>query len=252
MASSIHPLQTSANSSASHLRALRFLLLSPFQSNASITASNIGPSCPQQPLRTNAQLKPGVCSPTGGNQTEFFPLEPFSEDCLTLNIWTPQTQSLQKALPVFVWFFGGGFLQGETNALYYNPQSWVQRTQEHIVMTVNFRSNIFGFPNAAGLTEQNLGLLDQRMALEWVRDNIASFGGDAANIVGWGESAGATAWNYLDFAFPRDPSFDSSHRNFSTVAKALGCGVPASELDCMNVSWQNIESVVEAIRVSRF
>jgi carboxylesterase type B len=138
-------------------------------------------------------------------------------------------------------------------------------------MTVNFRSNIFGFPNAAGLTEQNLGLLDQRMALEWVRDNIASFGGDAANIVGWGESAGATAWNYLDFAFPRDPivsgiilnsgtvlfparvpSFDSSHRNFSTVAKALGCGVPASELDCMNVSWQNIESVVEAIRVSRF
>jgi acetylcholinesterase len=108
-------------------------------------------------------------------------------------------------MPVFVWYFGGGFLQGGTSSLYFNPQSWVQRTQGHIVVTVNFRSNIFGFPNAANLTDQNLGLLDQRLALEWVRDNIANFGGDPSKIVAWGQSARAIAYDYLNFAYPEDP-----------------------------------------------
>jgi acetylcholinesterase len=225
-----------------------------------------GSSCLRQALRKKKLSLSPASTLTGGNQTEFFPLEPFSEDCLTLNVWTPQTQSHQEKLPVFVWFFGGGFLQGGINALYYNPQSWVQRTQEHIFVTVNSRSNIFGFPNAAGLIEQNLGLLDRRMALEWVRHNIALFGGGAAAIVGWGESAGAIAWNYLDSALPGDSivsgmilssgtalfparvrSFHTLHDNFSAVAKALGCGAIASQLDCIrNVSWQSVETVVEA------
>lgn len=51
--------------------------------------------------------------------------------------------------------------------------------------------NIMGFPNAAGLYDQNLGLMDQRLSLEWVRDNIFSFGGDASKIMIWGQSAGA-------------------------------------------------------------
>lgn len=246
--------------------ARRFLPPSPFHSNETINAIDIGPSCPQQPLRASTALNISVFSPNGGNQTEFFPLEPFSEDCLTLNIWAPQTNTSHKALPVFVWFFGGGFTQGGTNAPYFNPQSWVQRTQEHLVVTVNFRSNIFGFPNAAGLAEQNLALLDQRLALEWVQDNIAPFGGDPAKIVGWGESAGAIAWDYLDFAFPSDPivsakilnsgtalfpsgvrTSDTAQRNFSAVASALGCIVTENQLDCMrNVSWQSIEEAVEA------
>jgi hypothetical protein len=65
--------------------------------------------------------------------------------------------------------------------------------------------NIFGFPNAANLTDQNLGLLDQRLALEWVRDNIANFGGDPSKIVAWGQSARAIAYDYLNFAYPEDP-----------------------------------------------
>lgn len=175
----------------------RWLPPSRLRSKDIINATDIGPACPQIP--NSARTDMAVYSPKGGNQTEIFTPGPFDEDCLTLNIWAPPPS--EKELPVFVWYFGGGFKEGGTSALYYNPQSWVQRTQEHIVVTVNFRSNIFGYPNAAGLTEQNLGLLDQRMGLEWVRENIANFGGDPAKIVTWGESAGAVASDYLNFAY---------------------------------------------------
>lgn len=232
-----------------------------FQSTASFLANDIGPACPQQLLR-NAQ----VYSVNGGNMTEFWPSETFSEDCLTLNIWTPQGP-LREDLPVIVWHFGGGFVQGGTNALIYNPESWVQRTQEHIVVTVNFRSNLFGFPNAAGLAEQNLGLLDQRFALEWVRDNIARFGGNPSRIVKWGESAGAIACDFLNFAYPEDPiasgmildsgtalfpiqasvSFDEGHTNFTSVAESVGCEYATSELECMRgVPWRTLLGVMAA------
>lgn len=138
--------------------ARRWLPPTAFSSKTTFDATNIGPACPQLLVTTGA-LNTSVFSPNGGNQTEFFPLENFSEDCLTLNVWTPSAPG--EALPVIVWFFGGGFTQGGTNAPYLNPQSWVERTREHIVITVNFRSNVFGFPNAPGLKEQNLGLLDQ-------------------------------------------------------------------------------------------
>lgn len=212
-----------------------------------------------------------VYSPKGGNQTEIFPPGPFDENCLTLNMWAPPPP--EKELPVFLWYFGGGFKEGGTSALYYNPQSWVQRTQEHIVVTVNFRSNIFGYPNPAGLTEQNLGLLDQRMGLEWVRDNIANFGGDPAKIVTWGESAGAVASDYLNFAYPSDPiasgmildsgtalfsqecvqSADVAQANFTAVAVALGCEVEASQVDCLRTaSWQAIESILALDKTLKF
>ncbi|KAK5723778.1 hypothetical protein LTR15_005478 [Elasticomyces elasticus] len=235
-----------------------------FQSTASLLTNDIGPACPQKLLR-NAQ----VYSVNGGNMTEFFPQETFSEDCLTLNVWTPlisQPQVVEsELLPVIVWFFGGGFVQGGTNALYFNPESWVQRTQAHIVVTVNFRSNLFGFPNAAELTEQNLGLLDQRFALEWVRDNVAKFGGDPSRIVKWGESAGAIACDFLNFAHPDDPivhgmiidsgtalfptaatvSLDTGHANFTSIANAVGCGYATSQLECMRtIPWETLEGVM--------
>jgi acetylcholinesterase len=240
----------------------RWLPPSKLQSTASINVTNIGPACPQQPLSEQANLD--VYSPYGGNQTEFFPPEVYSEDCLTLNVWTPKL--LKEKMPVLVWYFGGGFVQGGTSSLYYNPQSWVQRTQEHIVVTVNFRSNIFGFPNAAELADQNLGLLDQRLAVEWVRDNIANFGGDTSKIVYWGQSAGAIACDYLNFAYPLDPivsgiimdsgtsfypqqatqSSDTAHVNFGTVAKAFCPSNTTSQIDCLrHVPWQDIEAAVK-------
>ncbi|KAE9368170.1 alpha/beta-hydrolase [Stipitochalara longipes BDJ] len=217
-------------------------------------------------VHTNGGILTGFINSSAPEQ------ENFSEDCLTLNVWTPRQQ--QKLLPVIVWFFGGGFTQGGTNSLYFNPQSWVQRTQEHVVVTVNFRSNIFGFPNSAGLHDQNLGLLDQRLALEWVRDNIASFGGDPSKIIDWGESAGAIAVDYLDFAYPNDPivsgrimasgtalfspqyrrqTADFAQNNFTTVAEAFGCGNATSHIDCLRkVSWQDIESYLATAETEKF
>lgn len=153
---------------------------------APFIASNVGPSCPQFVTTKRAPLNTSVWASTGGGQTEAYPPEVdysyFSEDCLTLNVWAPRKP--KGLLPVLVFIPGGGFTQGGTNTLHYNPQAWVQRSQEHIVVTLNYRLNIFGFPNAEGLEEQNVGLLDKRMAIEWVRDNIAKFGGDPKRIVG--------------------------------------------------------------------
>lgn len=223
-------------------------------------ADDIGPACPQQPLRNT-----WVYSVNGGNRTQFFPLEDYSEDCLTLNIWTPSHRS--KGMPVIIWFFGGGFVQGGTNSLYFNPQKWVERTKEHIVVTVNFRSNIFGYPNAPGLDEQNLGLLDQRAALEWIRDNIRSFGGDPSRMINWGESSGAIGIDFLNFVHNSDPivsgmilssgtalfepeasvSSDTKHANFLSVVDTVGCGQAAVPLECMReVSWRTIEGALSS------
>jgi carboxylesterase type B len=103
---------------------------------------------------------------------------PFAtEDCLKLAIWKPANATSASQLPVAMFWTGGGF---QTNGILTPgqlPQRWVHRSQSHIVVTINYRMNIMGFPGAAGVTSQNLGLMDQRLALEWVRDNIRYFGG---------------------------------------------------------------------------
>jgi carboxylesterase type B len=111
-----------------------------------------------------------------------------SEDCLKLAVWTPVNVTSASRLPVAMFWTGGGF---QTNGILVPgqlPPGWVSRSQKHVVVTINYRMNIMGFPNAAGLSDQNLGLLDCRLALEWVRDNIAHFGGDPSRIMIWGQS----------------------------------------------------------------
>jgi len=149
---------------------------------------------------------------------------------------------------------GGGFQTGGVYIPQQIPTDWVDRTQSHIVVTINYRLNIFGFPNAQGLkdTEQNLGILDQRAALEWVHANIASFGGDPNRIVQWGHSAGSESVDLHAYAYYKDPlvygyfmqsgvapnsiqkPVDQS--NFTFVAQHFGCDFPCdgyAELDCM-------------------
>ncbi|KAJ7448494.1 Alpha/Beta hydrolase protein [Mycena latifolia] len=236
---------------------------------ATVNATSFSAACPQIPL--GATGAPNVFTANGGGQTEFFPRQPFSEDCLTLNVWAPAAAQ-SGPLPVIVWFFGGGFTQGGADSLYFNAAPWVQRTQAHVVVSANFRSNIFGFPNAAGIVAgagaQNPGLLDQRMALEWVRDNVAAFGGDPARMVAWGESAGAIAIDYLNFAFPADPIVQgfimesgtalfplatktsaTAQVNFAEVASQLGCGAldAVAQVDCLRgVPWEAIEALLAA------
>jgi len=117
-----------------------------------------------------------------------------SEDCLFLNVWTPAT--IRQKLPVMVWIYGGGFVAGSTSE---GRQDGSILAQEGVVVvSMNYRLGIFGFlvdlelatesgRNAAG----NYGLLDQLVALHWVHDNIAAFGGDPGNVTIFGESAGS-------------------------------------------------------------
>lgn len=97
---------------------------------------------------------------------------PQSEDCLTLNIWT-KAAAAPKAVMVF--FYGGRFTIGNTHSPFYDGQ-YLAAAQDVVVVTLNYRLNVFGFPGAPELVEQNLGLRDQRLAVEWVRENIAVSG----------------------------------------------------------------------------
>ncbi|KAJ7611540.1 Alpha/Beta hydrolase protein [Mycena polygramma] len=217
------------------------------------------PSCPQfvssQPSLWNQLLPADLIYNGDQSSTSGLVGEATSEDCLYLAIWTPAGATRQSKLPILFFMTGGGFQTGGVNVQWKLPTSWVERTQDFIAITINYRVNIFGFPNARGLTEQNLGILDQRMALEWVRDNIVAFGGDPSKIVQWGQSAGSFSVDYHSFAYYRDPIArgyfmqsgtalsvpsltDTAHTNFTFVAKHFGCDFPfdgAAELDCMRL-----------------
>ncbi|KAG9123205.1 hypothetical protein FRC07_000106 [Ceratobasidium sp. 392] len=128
-----------------------------------------------------------------------------SEDCLTLNIWKPA--NVTSKLPVMVWIFfqlsadGGAFYLGDIKQ--YPGTALVERSVEIgkpiIYVAMNYRVGLFGFPPgqaAADAGGSNLGLKDQRLALEWVQKNIAYFGGDPKKVTIFGESAGAMSVGY--------------------------------------------------------
>ncbi|MGD0221130.1 MAG: carboxylesterase/lipase family protein [Terriglobia bacterium] len=118
-----------------------------------------------------------------------------SEDCLYLNVWTPAASG-QERVPVMVWIYGGGFAAGATSEPRQNGE--VLAKKGVVVVSMNYRLGVFGFFTHPELTAEsphsasgNYGLLDQVAALEWVRRNIAAFGGDPSNITIFGESAGS-------------------------------------------------------------
>ena len=119
--------------------------------------------------------------------------EPQDEDCLYLNIWTPGLDDARR--PVMVWIHGGGFTTGSGSSLAYNGRTLSARGNT-VIVTINYRLGTLGFLNLSEVTggkipaTGNEGLLDQAFALNWVRENIAAFGGDPDNITIFGESAG--------------------------------------------------------------
>ncbi|CAG8935874.1 unnamed protein product [Penicillium salamii] len=117
-----------------------------------------------------------------------------SEDCLYLNVWTRPTVSELK--PVLLWIHGG---RGGANNPYYDGQA-LAADHDVVVITINYRLNIFGFAGAPNLP-QNVGLLDQRMAVEWAHQNIAGFGGDPNRITLFGQSAGGSSVDYYSHAY---------------------------------------------------
>ena len=118
-----------------------------------------------------------------------------SEDCLSLNVWVPSNPSSKK-LAVMVWIYGGGFVAGTTSE---GRQDGLRLAQQGvIVVSMNYRLNMFGFLVHPELAKEsghgssgNYGLMDQLLALHWVHNNIAAFGGDPDNVTIFGESAGS-------------------------------------------------------------
>jgi para-nitrobenzyl esterase len=124
-----------------------------------------------------------------------------SEDCLQLNIWTP-SWPMKSPMPVMVWFHGGGNVAGSAIEPLFNGENFARHGV--ILVSANYRLGVFGFFAHPELTKEsvhhssgNYGLLDQIQALRWVRDNIAAFGGDPANVTIFGESAGSMDVNTL-------------------------------------------------------
>ena len=118
-----------------------------------------------------------------------------SEDCLYLNVWTPAKSGNEK-LPVLVYFYGGGFVAGDGSEARYDGESMAQKGI--VALTVNYRLGVFGLMSHPELTQEsahhssgNYGLMDQAAAIQWVKNNIAAFGGDPNKITIAGESAGS-------------------------------------------------------------
>ncbi|MDO9395126.1 MAG: carboxylesterase/lipase family protein [Herbiconiux sp.] len=178
-------------------------------------ATRFGPMAPQRILKS----------------MEVDPAIGLSEDCLSLNVWAPDAAARPEAgavtgtdagpgtdstlKPVMVWIHGGGYFQGSTGQRFYDGRH-LAAAGDVVVVTVNYRLGVLGFvdfsslgvqgaPDARGGSggsgalgfghgfDANLGLRDQIFALEWVRDNIAAFGGDPANVTLFGESAGGAS-----------------------------------------------------------
>ncbi|KAF8194029.1 Alpha/Beta hydrolase protein [Mycena galopus ATCC 62051] len=237
---------------------LRWLAPLPLPSNASsqeVNAASWAPNCPQYESTV----------PSVYNQLvrEFFIWGGDSEDCLSLSIWAPYNTS-HEPLPVVVFLYGGGLTTGGSTVPYQNPSKWVARTQSHIVVSIQYRLNIFGFPNYPSLPDQNLGFLDQRLGLEWLQANIGNFGGNPDQMVLWGQSAGAQSTDVQDFgwynesivqgyisdsgaalAMPATTVLNGS--SFEAVAAFFGCtGDSDTLLECFrDAPWQDIEAYLQ-------
>jgi para-nitrobenzyl esterase len=141
-------------------------------------ATGFGSDCMQEPFPSDA-------APLG---------VPPAEDCLYLNVWRPAERSEQK-LPVMVWIYGGGFVNGGSSPAVYDGNEFAR--QGVVLVSFNYRVGRFGFFAHPELTREagaepvaNYGYMDQIAALQWVRRNIAAFGGDPDNVTIFGESAG--------------------------------------------------------------
>lgn len=156
----------------------------PFGSGPAVQRIAFGPICPQ------AHPYPGYA---------------VSEDCLSLNVWKPGSATEHSKLPVMVFIHGGAFVSGAGSLPVYDGTAFA--TQNVIVVTLNYRLGALGFLVArntlhSGRVGGNFGIMDQQLAMQWVKDNIAAFGGDPDKITLFGESAGAMSVGLHTFSMP--------------------------------------------------
>ncbi|KAI4676524.1 uncharacterized protein J4E88_007442 [Alternaria novae-zelandiae] len=158
------------------------------------------------------------------------------EDCLTINVQRPAGTKAGDKLPVLFWIFGGGFELGST-AMYDGTSlvaESVAQGKPIVFVAVNYRVGGFGFmPGKEVLADgsANLGLLDQRLGLQWVADNIAAFGGDPEKVTIWGESAGAISVLDQMMLYDGDNNYNGKPL-FRAGIMNSGSIVPADPVDC--------------------
>ncbi|OOF92869.1 hypothetical protein ASPCADRAFT_133260 [Aspergillus carbonarius ITEM 5010] len=171
---------------------------------------------PPRPISTSlgtvqATGDPAACPQMNEGQTKCMPLPPnvaaltgatspnvttINEDCLTLNIWRPKDSTPEKQYPVLFWIYGGSFEVGSNLDLPGGPivNASINQDLPIIFVSANYRLGGFGFLPGQRVRDDgaaNLGLQDQRLALQWVADNIQAFGGDPNRVTIWGQSAGS-------------------------------------------------------------
>jgi para-nitrobenzyl esterase len=160
------------------------------------SAKGFGPACMQMTMPQTLSFGPGKTQPVLYAE----PATITSEDCLYLNVWTPaKTPDPKRPLaPVMVWIHGGGFVGGAGTTPTYDGTALAKKGV--VVVNLNYRLGVFGFfahPELSAENPQgasgNYGLTDQIAALQWVKANIAAFGGDPDNVTVFGESAGSWA-----------------------------------------------------------
>ncbi|KAK9489388.1 alpha/beta-hydrolase [Lipomyces doorenjongii] len=179
---------------------LRFRHPRPYDSNWNIrNATEYGYSCP--------------------GYAQFSQNRTMKEDCLTINVVKPDFIKEGDDVPVLVWIYGGGYNGGSsadpTYNLSYIVNSSVAIDKPIIAVSFNYRLSVFGFITGDDIYREgsaNAGFFDQRLALKWVQENIAAFGGDHKKVTIWGESAGAFSVAYQTVAF------DGNHENLFRAA----------------------------------
>ncbi|KAJ4287825.1 hypothetical protein N0V90_012529 [Kalmusia sp. IMI 367209] len=200
-----------------------------------------------------------------------------SEDCLYLNVFAPsksmKSLAIRSRFPVLFWIYGGGFKFGNAGQPIYDGSHFAA-LEEVVVVSINYRTNVFGFPIApdiTNLTERNLGLLDQRAALNWVQNNIEVFGGDPDRVTIFGQSAGAYAVDVLITApWPDGPPFHAgimesgtysynplpncNNTNFvawDNLLKRINCNNATSTFECvLNTTTSEIRYAQEEYNLS--
>ncbi|KAF2400841.1 alpha/beta-hydrolase [Trichodelitschia bisporula] len=187
------------------------------------------------------------------------PIQPESEDCLYLNVWSPSGPAPKGGFPVMVWIYGGNLQAGAASLPVYNGEKFALQ-RDVVLVNINYRTNVFGFPNSPELPngEANPGFLDQRLALKWVQANIASFSGNPAQVTIFGESAGAWSVKQL-VALPPNPlpfraailesnamGVTGGETSYTTLLKATNCTFAPSPLTCLRaVPAEAIKDTIE-------
>ena len=154
-----------------------------------------------------------------------------SEDCLYLNIWVNTDDKTEKK-PVMVWIHGGAYVVGSGSEISYSGANLVQKQSDIIMVNINYRLNMYGFMDFSSVpggekfgTAPCNGLLDQAMALRWVHENIAAFGGDPDNVTIFGQSAGGGSVSIL-------PVMKEANRYFQKVIAQSGSTGLAFPVGC--------------------